>query len=694
MLTILVSCAQKSVPCRFGTRTSSGPNGPRGIEPEICGPEYIGMVPGAYDGHGRAEWAFYVKIWVSSDPIGNSDTIGKSVWSDDTQPGCLSGWFWALFDSSFTELSNDTLYAEVGGFNGVTQHFSRGVAGAFNAWNGHPRVACGHTARKYNTRFRFLGESNLEYAAAWLERVRRMRNDRRTGGRGCGDNALGMLVPTIMLALVLTVCAIYACDTLWLFLGRLMSSAFAALTKVLKFVCASTAWAVGGVGVLLSAAAGLGGSVQDVERFVAGLTFLTYARRILEPGMVRFALAAFWFVQPVGAVCHVCHGFFEGCNGGGDGWTCAGAAAVAGNAAAIATAGGAALTLVGLFDVRVLRVFTSTVLAVLKQYALAPVAGTPFDFDGQTNAQVVGAVLSGSLSKTEALRHFTAKIEVVAAIAEEGPRTAQMASLEAQLRLLQAVDERPSTSNSATALAGVMHFAWGKCSEVVLGGDGKITLGTDKEKTSTSTITARILVPTTAEEFFEILALWQAIVVQVGLAPFMVVHSVVQRTVWHPIRTVKMPWAVAHELLLAHLDRVDQSVDRSVRLANVCDKVGVDVLRAEAIEKALTRFGAKFQSDIFRFSGGARAPSGEREVKGVVYNGKTSQNSTRPCEAYNRGVDHLAKHLHPDGTCKFKHACGKWIKMPDGTVGFCMRSHPMGQCDRDPAECSKVGPRK
>ena len=693
MLTILGFDAEFSVQCFSGTRTNSGSTGPREFGQVTRGPGCDGITLRAYYGRGCAKSAFCDKILLSIDTFDSWQAVGESLSFNDTQPGYFSGWFGAQWENTVSEASIDTLLVTDKASGDAPRQLSSDVASACHAWNTQPHVAYVRIAREFVKTLPLLNV-NLEHAAAWLEHARHNGDDRRKGSRGRGDNVYGMLVLTLVVALVLTAFAVRACDTLWLYLGWLMASAFSALSVVQNLVYVCTSWTAGGVGALWSAGAGLFGSAQNVGTAIANLTLLVCAHRGLEPSMVRIALATAWFVQPVGAVCSVCHGFFEGCTGGDDGSKCAGAAAVVGNAAAIAAAGTAALTLVGLFDVRVLRVFTSPVLAVLKQYALAPVAGTPFDFEGRTNAQVVNAVLSGSLSKNEALRHFTAKIDTVAALAEEGPRTAQLASVEAQLRLLQAVDERPSTSSSPAALAGVMHFVWGKCSEVVLGGEGKITLGTDTEKKSASTVTTRILVPTKADEFFEILALWQAIVVQVGLAPLMVVHSVVQRTVWHPIRTVKMPWVVAHELLLAHLDRVDQSVDRSVRLANVCDKVGVDVLRAEAIEKAHTRFGTKFQSDIFRFSGGARAPSGEHDLPGVVYNGKSSKNSTRPCEAFNRGVDHLAKHLHPDGTCKFKHACGKWIKMPDGTVGYCLRAHPMGQCDRDPAECSKVGPGK
>ena len=364
------------------------------------------------------------------------------------------------------------------------------------------------------------------------------------------------------------------------------------------------------------------------------------------------------------------------------------------NATAIAAAGGAALSLVGLFSVRILRVFNASVLGLLKQYSLSPVAGTPFVFEGKTNAEITRAVIRGSLSKSEALVHFASQIDVVSELDDEAVRSSRMASLETQLKLLQAVDDRAAASSSAVALAGVYHFVWGKCTEVVVGASSKVTIGTEKDRDKGALVAStRILTPRSSVEFFEILDLWQAMVVQVGLAPLMVVFELVQHSVWLPMRNSKMPWVVAHELLLVYLSRVDQSKDRALRLSNVYDKVGVDAVRSEAVTMALERFGASFQSDIFRFSGGTRAPGGD-DGKGtaIKWNGKDSPNSTRPCEAYNRGNEHLIKHLHPDGTCKFKHGCSKWVKDSAGVVCFCLRNHRIGKCDRDASELSKTAP--
>ena len=289
--------------------------------------------------------------------------------------------------------------------------------------------------------------------------------------------------------------------------------------------------------------------------------------------------------------------------------TCTGMATVQANVGAIATAGAAAITLVGLFKPRVLRVFNTQVLTALKQYATAPVSGTPFTFEGREWTDVVASVISGKCHKSEAQLFFSQEIHRVSQLGDEGQRAAQLASLEAQFKLLGGIEERASTSTSATATTGALIFVLGKCSEVVLAKDGKTSLS-EKDKGS---LNSKIYTPTTAEEFFEILSLFQAMMVQLGLAPLMVIFDFVQNTVWLPLRQPNCNWMLAHELLVAYLDRVDQSVDRSLNLTNVYQREGVDAMRNEAMAAARARFGSKF-NDIFRSTEGVRAPRGGQAV--------------------------------------------------------------------------------
>ena len=420
---------------------------------------------------------------------------------------------------------------------------------------------------------------------------------------------------------------------------------------------------------------------------VRGWAPCTPARRAVHYGL-------FWCMflgqlVPTFGVCNVCQGFYAGCDGGTDGNTCKGAATVAANVTAMATAGVAAIKLAGLFDPRVLRVFTTTVLALIKRYKSMPVAGTPYDFAGKSNSEIVADVIAGKVSKGEALVQFSEKIEAAAALAEADGRASKTLALETQIKLLGAMDEKPSHSTAGVQMMGVHRFVWAKCSEVVLGHDpSKITVGSS-EKETTAAQSAKIHTPKSAVTFLETLNLWHAIEVQTGLAPLMVVFEFTQRVVYLPMRDRHESWMLAHELLLAYLDKVDQSPNRSKTLANVFDKEGVDAMKDEAAAAAVARFGRA--AAIFRHTGGTRVEPAEQQP----YNGKSTPSSSQPCLAWNKdpgSPQHKDVHLHADGTCKFRHRCGKFIKLASGQIGYCFRDHSMSQCDRKPEEISDVGP--
>ena len=187
-------------------------------------------------------------------------------------------------------------------------------------------------------------------------------------------------------------------------------------------------------------------------------------------------LLCLYFLPCAAAVCQICGGFFSGCTGGEDGTTCTGPAAVQANAAALVAGSTAALSLIGMFRPAVTRVFNSTVLGLLKTYAAMPVAGTPFSFADKSGSDLVEAVISGKVSKKEVQVHLTRQIEGVREL-DADARTAQLAIIEAQMNLLKTVDEGPATSASAVPLAGVYHFIWAKCSEVVLSKDTSCSSG-------------------------------------------------------------------------------------------------------------------------------------------------------------------------------------------------------------------------
>ena len=95
-------------------------------------------------------------------------------------------------------------------------------------------------------------------------------------------------------------------------------------------------------------------------------------------------------------------------------------------------------------------------------------------------------------------------------------------------------------------------------------------------------------------------------------------------------------------------------------------------------------------AEFFRPPGGN--PGNVNYKNGKPYNGKFNSSSNTVCTYFNRGKDHPANALHPDGSCKFKHVCNKWVTNK-GKSGRCMGSegtpgHYCLTCD-NPHRCDE-----
>ena len=80
-----------------------------------------------------------------------------------------------------------------------------------------------------------------------------------------------------------------------------------------------------------------------------------------------------------------------------------------------------------------------------------------------------------------------------------------------------------------------------------------------------------------------------------------------------------------------------------------------------------------------------RGGGGESTATTVKWNGKSSASATATCHAFNGGRDHQADHLFPDGTCRYKHACDKWVS-DQGPSNHCFGAHPRAACS-NPNRC-------
>ena len=84
---------------------------------------------------------------------------------------------------------------------------------------------------------------------------------------------------------------------------------------------------------------------------------------------------------------------------------------------------------------------------------------------------------------------------------------------------------------------------------------------------------------------------------------------------------------------------------------NAINQVHLNTLLSEAEVCCATLYPKL--SSFFRAPPVAAGRRGGGEATAAEWNGKSTASATSTCDAYNLGHDHQARHLLPDGTCKF-----------------------------------------
>ena len=89
---------------------------------------------------------------------------------------------------------------------------------------------------------------------------------------------------------------------------------------------------------------------------------------------------------------------------------------------------------------------------------------------------------------------------------------------------------------------------------------------------------------------------------------------------------------------------------------------------------------ARLRSTVLFKSKGDEPP--EVTDTGPAFNGKDTPSADKCCFTFNLGkknAKHPAKHLFPDGTCRFRHVCNQWVS-GKGPNGICEGDHPLAKC--------------
>ena len=354
---------------------------------------------------------------------------------------------------------------------------------------------------------------------------------------------------------------------------------------------------------------------------------------------------------------------------------------VAKNAAGLLAGTAGSIVLFAGLPIALIRIFNRRVLDRITRLRLKFKVKVPFDPAGKEDVDLYCAWSEREYSTEEFNRDMALRLV-------SATDATQRENIKA---LMHSVSSAPSRSDKESSdeesASGPYDYTWGKCIEYVQGparGGGSSSKDDDVASRNTS-LYPKNRTPKSSENFFEAINLFVLISSATGLINPIILGAFLQKVVYEPMRTKGYSWMMAHELLMAYLGTIQRSDDPSVSMGNVYDKGGLDSHVEQACKTGPERFGSIFRKSPGEPSGrkGSKTPEGDDKL---TWNKKFSKKSKAACEAYNRGEEHAASHLHPDGTCKYMHGCSRWVT-DNGPRGKCLSTaHKWGKCD-NPNKC-------
>ena len=385
------------------------------------------------------------------------------------------------------------------------------------------------------------------------------------------------------------------------------------------------------------------------------------------------------------SVCRSCFGEAAGCTDSGV-EHCPWNTGVAANAAALAA--GTALTVASLLPSKILRLFHKSVLETISALELRTT--TSFDCSGKSFPEILEAVRLGRASKDDAIGEISAK-----AAAFSGADL--LTKLEVTKMQIAAIDRlNPKMRNMAGFVEGAMLYVLYKlssayCSVRTSSASFDVCLECEPASSSSSnprTFSSSLVRPANEGAMYSLLNAFVATCHSLALASVHSTTSFLEDVVYEPVRVGVLHWTVAFECMVLYLRKLESFGSRGVyTLGTIFARSGgIDSIRAEAAAIAKESYPAAF----FRSHGGNPSelkPSGN----GEIYKGSVKGNSSAKascCHAWNNGAEHLAKHVGPDGVCKFRHVCS--FPMPDKPGGVCGGDHRKTACPH--AKAAKSGP--
>ena len=345
---------------------------------------------------------------------------------------------------------------------------------------------------------------------------------------------------------------------------------------------------------------------------------------------------------------------------------------------AIAAASGAAISLVSLVPDRILSVFTRPTLEKLAaSVARSSRGAAPYDFDGKAGHVIVAAVFDGATTFSEAAPIL---LERQAGETDKTKRE----DIASSLTMLATFDKIKSNAHKSTI--GYHLLMWAAISGFVMSSDDRVTnAGSGSGDLSDSegrvpTTSSKLKHPKTESQFFEMIHWFQLVLHATGVSDVGVTAPFLADVVFRGIRSQRLSWELAYELLIVYLGHVELAASPNVHLGNIYNSGGQDTKIREAEEKLRDHYGATFRTR-------RGEPREEKEGGKKEWNNKFNKSSNaRPCAAFNNNNRHRDESLDNSGACKFNHICNHWISS-GGPGGMCRGDHSWKQCNH-PDKCS------
>ena len=373
------------------------------------------------------------------------------------------------------------------------------------------------------------------------------------------------------------------------------------------------------------------------------------------------------FLSPAfGVTCRSCLDGIEGCAGGP---ACLFATRTAANLAALAVAGGAAISVVSLLPASYVRHLPTQVLRTLAAIARVPAADGPPDLGAMTLTELQECLASGR-SDVSAY-----KAELSTRLADPATAAAQVTRISAMLLGVQnnSVSVNTRTIDGINSY-GVLGYLVAVASLIVNSGKRTYSSGATSTTGSNSNgggSSLSIRAPNSGSQFAELLMVWQTLAHAVGAANILATGPFIQQVVWDGISTLGLIWEQAYCLFIIYLEAIEDSLG-VLHLANVF-AAGAQDTRLRAANKRYSETfcpPCDFQDDQDK----------DLDKGSKKWNKKDSPNASGVCKTYNfRDAEHPKQHMHKDGTCKFRHVCNHWVA-GKGPGGMCELPHPKWEC--------------